>query len=274
MKNLLEPSITEILNLNGKTILVTGGAEGIGRFICYRLAEMGANIAIIDLNYDKAKETAMRIINNGGKALLIESDVKIISQIDKVIQKVIDKFGTINILINNAAIYNITPLFDVDELLWKNTLGVNLKAAFFYSQAVAKKMIERKHGGKIINIASMASYRPSKYSVHYDTSKGGITMLTKSLALSLAPFNITVNAIAPGGISTSLSENVFFSLKKLLKSQNISVDQLKKNFIKQVPLGRFGKPDDIARVVVFLASDLSEYITGTTIIVDGGFLIS
>ncbi|MFW9906805.1 MAG: SDR family NAD(P)-dependent oxidoreductase [Candidatus Thorarchaeota archaeon] len=274
MTNILSPSISELVNLSEKVAIVTGGALGIGQAICYRLAEAGAAVMIVDINLDAAKETASKIVEHGGKAKAISADASSPADADKVIKETIDEFGTIDILVNNAGIYPMSPMFDTTEEIWDKVLGLNLKGVFFYTQKVAKAISELKKGGKIINLASIDGFHPTGNLVHYDASKGGIVMMTKALALELAPHKITVNAVAPGGISTPGGDMVSDLYRKQMEAQGMTEAQIEQAFVARVPLGRMGLPDDIAKIILFLASDLSGYMTGFTIIADGGYLLS
>ncbi|MFX1282421.1 MAG: SDR family NAD(P)-dependent oxidoreductase [Promethearchaeota archaeon] len=276
MTNILSPSISELVNLTGKTAIVTGGAMGIGQAICYRLAEAGAAVMVVDINLDAAKETAKTISDKGGKAKALLADASSLDDAKKVIQSTVDEFGGIDILVNNAGIYPMSPALDTTETLWDKVLGLNLKGVFFYNQAAAKRMIEAGKGGKIISVASGAGLKPSGMNlVHYDTSKAGVIMMTKSLATEMAPHKINVNAIAPGAIDTPGSKVTFAAMKEQLIASGMSPEEAEKmtDFTTRVPLGRMGIPDDIAKGILFLACDLSEYITGFTLVVDGGSLL-
>ncbi|MHA1966247.1 MAG: SDR family NAD(P)-dependent oxidoreductase [Candidatus Hodarchaeales archaeon] len=271
---ILSPSISELINLTGKVAIVTGGAFGIGQAICYRLAESGAAVMIVDINLDAAKETASQIVEHGGKAKAMSADASSPAAAEEVIKETIDEFGSIDILVNNAGVYPMSPIFDTTEELWDKVLGLNLKGVFFYTQKIAKNMADSKKGGKIINLASIDGFHPTGNLIHYDASKGGVVMMTKALALELAPHKITVNAVAPGGISTPGADVVSEMYRKQMEAQGMTPEQIEEVFVARVPLGRMGIPDDIAKVILFLASDLSGYMTGVTIITDGGYLLS
>ena len=268
MKNILEPSIEKLLNLFGKTAIVTGGAMGLGKAISFRLAEVGTNVVVSDINLEKAKETVTEITKNGGKAKALQADVSSLADTNKVIEDTIAEFGSIDILVNNAGIYPVTPFLDISEQNWDKVININLKGTFIHSQAVAKKM--KGKGGKIINLASIDGQHPTGNVAHYDTSKGGVVMMTKSMAKELAPLNITVNAVAPGYILTGGLSNSF----KSLEAFGMKPEEISSGLTARIPMGRMGNPDDIAKIVLFLASGLSGYMTGETIVADGGFLLS
>jgi 2-deoxy-D-gluconate 3-dehydrogenase len=253
-------SIAHLFDLTGKTAIVTGGAMGIGQGIAFRLAEAGAAVMIADINLAAAQDTVYQIRASGGKAEAIKADAASVADASQVVTETMKAFGRLDILVNNAGIFPMAPALEVTEALWDKVLNINLKGLFFYTQAAAKEMMNEGHGGKIINIASIDALHPTGNLVHYDASKGGVAMLTKSLALEFGPHNILINAIAPGGIQTpgaggpGLSEEVLAA------------------FTARIPLRRMGVPDDIAKVALFLASEASDYMTGSLLVVDGGYL--
>ncbi|MFX1535523.1 MAG: SDR family NAD(P)-dependent oxidoreductase [Promethearchaeota archaeon] len=273
MTEILSPSIADMLNLTGKVAIVTGGGMGIGQAISYRLAEAGAAVMIADINLDAAKKTADKINDSGGKAKAILADASDPAAAEKVIKSTVDEFGSIDILANNAGIYPVSSTLEMTEEIWDKVINLNLRGVFFFSQAVAKEMIKAGKGGKIINFASIAALHPSGIP-HYEASKAGVVMITKSLAFELAPYKISVNAIAPGAIKTPGLEVAFKVWEEQMKKAGMEDVDMNQQFLARTPIGRFGKPDDIAKVVLFLASELSGYMTGHTVIVDGGYLLS
>ncbi|HSQ61975.1 MAG TPA: SDR family oxidoreductase, partial [Polyangiaceae bacterium] len=174
-----------------------------------------------------------------------------------------------DILVNNAGIFPPAPALDLSEATWDRVLSVNLKGAFFLAQAVAQQMIRQGDGGAIVNIASIDALHPTGRLAHYDTSKAGLVMMTRSLAFELGPNRIRVNAVAPGVIQTPGADAALAVL-----AGSGSPGQLKSKFVSRIPLGRLGTPDDVARAVLFLVSEAADYITGSTLVVDGGFLLS
>ena len=261
----------QLLDLTGKAAIVTGGALGIGQAISVRLAEAGAAVIIADVNLDAAQQTADQIKMEGSQALALRADAASVADAEAAAQAAVNAFGRLDILVNNAGIFPFSPVLQISEALWDKVMSVNLKGAFFYSQAAARRMIETGNGGKIVNIASIDALHPTGNLVHYDSSKGGMVMLTKSLAVELGPRKINVNAIAPGGIQTPGAET---QTATILTATGKSPDELFKSFIPRVPLGRMGEPDDIAKVALFLASSAADYVTGSLIVVDGGYLLS
>ena len=264
-------TIAQLFDLTGKVAIITGAGMGIGQSIAFRLSEAGAAILISDIDYEAAAKTAERIESRGGKAAAIQADAGLAADASKVTGAALQAFGHLDILINNAGIYPLTRLFDINEETWDRVLDVNLKGAFFYSQAAAREMIRAGHGGKIINMASMEGLHPRAGLAHYCAAKAAVIMLTQSLALELAPCKITVNAIAPGGIMTpgTLAQAAAYQASE----KPVSTETFE-SYIARLPLGRIGKPDDAARVVLYLASVASDYMTGTIVVADGGYLLS
>ena len=261
-------SIKDLLNLKGKVAVVTGAAMGIGKAIAYRLVESGAKVLIADINLEAATATSEEFNSQGFNTAATRADASSVSDSKKTIEKAIETFGDLDILVNNAGIYPFSQAIDLSEEVWDKTLNINLKGVMFYSKAAAIAMKERKHGGKIINIASIDAFRPTGNIAHYNASKGGVVMLTKALAKEWAPLGIMVNAVAPGSITTPGTTT---SITGLSQEQQKTIAQ---QYVAKIPIGRFGQPDDIAKVVLFLASTASDYVVGTTIVADGGVLLS
>ncbi|WIG60759.1 MAG: Oxidoreductase, short-chain dehydrogenase/reductase family [Ktedonobacterales bacterium] len=266
------PSIAQLFDLNGKVAIVTGGALGIGQAIAYRLAEAGAAVLISDINIEAARETVAQIAARGGTAGAIRADTSSASDARAVAEEAVRTFGRLDILVNNAGIFPFAPALDMTEAQWDKVLDVNLKGAFLYAQAAARQMVAGDHGGRIINIASIDGLHPTGNLAHYDSSKGGMVMLTKALALEFGRRGIAVNAIAPGSVNTPGARSAG---EALARAENASVEEMSnESFTARIPLGRSGEPDDIARVALFLASAAADYITGDVIVVDGGYLLS
>jgi 2-deoxy-D-gluconate 3-dehydrogenase len=263
-------TIAEIFDLSGKGSIVTGAGMGIGRAIAHRLSEAGAGVMIADIDLDAATKTAQGIKDRGRKAEAIRADTRSIADAAKVMQATVDAFGSLDILVNNAGIYPMSMAVDTTEELWNRTIDINLKGVFFYCQAAAREMIKAKHGGKIINLASIDAVHPMGEVSHYNASKGGVLSLTKALALEWGPHGILVNAVAPGSVWTPGTEKT----RVAREASGKSVEELFNKFMTRMPLGRPGEPDDIAKVVLFFASSAADYITGTMLLVDGGYLLS
>mgnify|MGYP001564619833 FL=1 len=255
--------ISQIINLSGKVAVVTGGASGIGFGIAYRLAEAGAAVLIADLDSIKAKESAADLSAKGWKALGIECDVSKEADVKEMIEEAVSSFGGIHILVNNAGIYPSIPLSKMTFEDFDKVLAINLEGAFLCTKYATDQMIKQGNGGKVINITSIDALHPSMIGLaHYDSSKHGLWGFTKNAALEYAQHKIWVNAIAPGGIATPGVEAAGMDAKAL------------EAFEQKIPMHRMGESDDIGKVALFLASDMSSYMTGSQIVVDGGVLLS
>ena len=260
-------TVSKLINLNGKTAIITGGAMGIGYGIVYRLAEAGANVVIADLNEEIAKASVQNLKKKGWKAEYIKTNVADEQDVKRAIDFTVKTYGTIDILVNNAGIYPIIPAMQITPADFDKILTVNLKSVFLFTKNVAKIMISQKKGGKIINITSIDALHPSSIGLAaYDASKHGLWGFTKNIALELAPHNIQVNAIAPGGINTPGTGAT--------APKTAELEAIVKKFLEKIPMKRMGEPDDIGKVALFLASDLSSYMTGSQIVVDGGVLLT
>ena len=266
-----KPSIESLFSLVGKTAIVTGGAKGIGLACAERLSEAGASVVIADVDERDSKLAVAAIEKTGGRASFVRTDCAKVEDARRLVDQTLKLYDRIDVLVNNAGIFPMCPALELREDLWDRVVDVNLKGAFFLAQSVALKMQQAGHGGSIINIASIDALHPSGALVHYDSSKGGMLMMTKSLAAELGKLNIRVNAVCPGGINTPGASEVTQGVQKSL---GISGEQLMAGFLARIPLGRMGDADDIARAVLFLASKASEYMTGSVVVVDGGYLVA
>ncbi len=267
-----ETSISKMFDLSGQTAIVTGGSVGIGRGIVERLAEAGANVMILDIQEKEGQELAQSLQGGKAKVAFQRADMRSIDDIEKAVQSTVDRFGGVHILVNNAGIFPFSPIQHVTPELWDRVQEINLRGSFFMSQKAAAQMAKQGKGGSIINIASIDAIHPTGNLIPYDSSKGGVVMMTKSLALELGKQGIRVNGIAPGGINTpGAASGAPDTFAQMTPEQ---IQEMTSSFTARIPLGRQGEPDDIAAVALFLASDAARYITGDTIIVDGGFLLS
>ncbi len=252
-----------MFSLKDKKALVTGSSRGIGRGIALALAKQGASIAVNYRSSDKeAKELVSKIEKLGSEVMAVQADVSQKEDVDKMVKRVIEKFGNIDILVNNAGVVGFKPFDKMSEEDWDKVLDVNLKGQFLCARAVVPFM-EEQDKGKIINIASIASGGVGVGFLnlaHYCASKGGVVALTEELALELSPKGINVNAIAPGVIDTDMTESFKKDPERL------------KAVLARIPKGRMGKPEEIGAMAVFLASDEADYCTGAVFYVDGGWL--
>ncbi|MBF8298971.1 MAG: dehydrogenase [Dehalococcoidia bacterium] len=261
-------AIRDLLQLEGKVAVVTGGAKGIGRGIVDRFAEAGAAVVIADLAREAAERVAQEVRASGGRVTGLGCDVSQEAQIVRFMVDAEKARGPLDILVNNAGIYPFRPVLEMTTAEWDHVQAVNLRGAFIFAREFAKAAIKRGEGGVIINIGSIDSLHPSMPGLAaYDASKGGMLMLTRSLALELGPKGVRVNLIAPGGIAT---EGSTAGLSGMTAGQ---VTAIQHDFVSKIPLGRMGDPDDIARVALFLASPAAAYMTGSTVVVDGGRLL-
>lgn len=252
-----------LFSLEGKTALITGGSRGIGRVTAIEFAEMGADIAISSRKPLDLEKVADEIKALGRKCLTVSAHMGKREDIDNLVNKVRDEFGRIDILVNNAGVNPaMASMLDAEERLWDSIMNVNLKGCFFLSQGVARIM-KGHGGGKIINVSSIDAFKPEKNIGIYAISKAGVIMLTRVMALELAEHNIKVNCIAPGNVHTRFGDSRF----------TVNPDY-EKELIKKTPLGRIAEADEIVGAMLYLASDASNYMTGETIIVDGGILLT
>lgn len=263
--------VQEFINLSGLTAIVTGGAMGIGKGIAVRLHQAGANVVIADLDELAAATTANELNTaRPNSALPIKTDVSQVADVAKLVQETVAKFGSLDILVNNAGIYPPTPLAAMSEDQFMKVIDVNLRGCFLTTKHASDQMIKQGRGGKIINITSIDALHPSMVGLAaYDASKHGLWGFTKNTALELAEHKIWVNAIAPGGITTP-------GVAKMQGPSQPEVDMkaVMDAFLAKIPMHRMGEPDEIGKVALFLASDLSSYMTGSQIVVDGGSLLS
>ena len=247
--------------LPDRVAIVTGGGQGIGRALALGLAGEGAHVAVADIQADKSLETAAEVQRLGRRSLGLHVDVSDLDDISRLVDRTLEEFGRIDILVNNAGIALPTPFLETAEADWDRIMDINLKAAFFCSQSVARVMV-RQGGGKIVNLASTSSFVAGRQEVPYAVSKAGVWMLTAAASAELAPYNINVNAIAPGLIKTPLTERHF-----------PSTEALEARVKAKAPMGRAGTPRDLVGAVVFLCSDEASYVNGHTLVVDGGFTL-
>lgn len=263
--------IDTLLNFSRKVAIVTGGGVGIGFGIAYRLAEAGANVVIAARNEEQGNRAAKELTGKGWEATAITTDVSVEESVKRMVKETVKKYGSTDILVNNAGIYPQIPLRQMTLADFREVIAINLDGVFLCTKYVSEQMIAQGRGGRIINITSIDALHPSSVGLaHYDASKHGVWGFTKNIALELAPYKIWVNAIAPGGILTP-------GVQKLQQSmpapQGADMQKMLETFLERIPMKRLGDPDDIGKVALFLASDMSSYMTGSQIIVDGGALL-
>ncbi|WP_044895563.1 3-oxoacyl-[acyl-carrier-protein] reductase [Bacillus alveayuensis] len=245
--------------LSGKVALVTGASRGIGRAIALDLAKHGANVVVNYAgNEAMANEVVEQIKALGRDAFAIKADVSDYEEVAEMIQEVLNRYNQLDILVNNAGITKDNLLMRMKEAEWDDVMNINLKGVFHCTKAVTRQMMKQR-SGRIINVASIVGVCGNAGQANYVAAKAGVIGLTKTTAKELASRNITVNAVAPGFITTDMTDQL--------------TDAVKEEMLKQIPLNRFGRPKDVANVVTFLASEKSQYITGQTIHIDGGMVM-
>ena len=263
--------LSKLLDLSGKTAIVTG-AVGIGYSIAYRLAEAGASVVVASRNQEEIDQTVKQLSDKGWHVKGVATDVASEDDVRRMVEETIAAYGGVDILVNNAGIYPSIPVHQMTLADFEKVIKVNLEGVFLCTKYVSEQMIKQEKGGKIINITSIDALHPSSIGLaHYDASKHGVWGFTKNIALELAPHKIWVNAIAPGGISTP-------GVQKLQQAMptgtGVDMSKMLETFLAKIPMHRMGEADDIGKVALFLASDMSSYMTGTQVVVDGGVLLS
>ena len=250
----------EKFSLKGRSGIVTGGGSGIGKAIAKGLVQAGSEIVIAGRNREKLEKAVEEIRKFGGPVIPIQTDITKMDDIRNLVDRTLKEFGKIDFLFNNAGIIRRTPAEDLTEKDWDDVINNNLKGPFFLAQAVARVMISQNRKGKIINTSSLIAVQGGKRIPAYAASKGGLAQVTKSMANDWAKYNILVNAIGPGYVKTELTEP--------LRQDKERYGEI----TGRIPLGRWADPEDLVGAAIFLASDASDYITGQTIFVDGGWL--
>jgi len=249
-------------DLKGKIAIVTGARRGMGRSHVLKLAEAGAKVVVSDISQEECQLVVDELKKTGGEGLAVKCDISKKAEVEEMVKKTVEKFGKVDILVNNAGICQFKSFLELTEEEWDRTLDINLKGYFLCAQAAAKEMVKQK-SGVIINIAYVAMGQQGigfPNIAHYCASKGGIVGMTEALAVELAPYNIRINSISPGMIETPMIDPVTKDPK------------MKEAILARVPMRRVGKPEEVSNLVLFLASDQSSYMTGSTVVIDGGWL--
>lgn len=249
------------MRLKDKVAIVTGGGSGIGRGIAVLFAKEGAKVVVSGRRLQPLEETVAKIKEEGGEALVVVGDVSVGEQVNELIAKTIQQFGRLDILVNNAGVYLPNDVVSATEDEWNKVMSVDLKGVWLCSKAALPYMLSQGNG-KIINIASIAGLVGFKGNAFYCAAKGAVVNLTREMALDYASKNINVNSLAPGIIETEMTKSF------------LEDEQAKQKFLEKTPLGRIGTPEDIAQAAVYLASSESDFVTGQTLVVDGGWTIS
>jgi len=242
----------------GKTVLVTGAARGIGRAIAETFADAGADLALCDLQKDWLQETAVAVEARGRKALCLAADVSQAADVDACVDEAVKACGAIDVLVNNAGITKDGLLVRMSEADWDAVIAINLKGTFLFTKAVGRHMMKRR-SGTIVNLASIIGLIGNAGQCNYAASKAGVIALTKSSAKELASRSVRVNAVAPGFIQSKMTD--------------VLTEDVRDKMLAAIPMGRFGKPEDVARAILFLAGNASSYITGQVLTISGGMVM-
>ena len=249
------------MQLENKVAIVTGSSLGIGRAIAVAFGKEGASVTV---NYrshpEEAEEVVGEIEKAGGKAISVQADVSDPESVRNLVQKTVDEFGRLDIMVNNAGMEEKVPFLETSFELFQQVISVDLAGVWLGCQEAGKQMVEQGDGGRIINISSVHEDRPMPTNATYCAAKGGVRMLMRTIAVELAPHGITVNNVAPGAVMTPINEN--------LEEHPEQMEEL----LSEIPLNRMGKPEEIADLTLYLASDASAYVTGSTFVIDGGMM--
>jgi NAD(P)-dependent dehydrogenase (short-subunit alcohol dehydrogenase family) len=274
----------QLLSLKGKVAIVTGGTRGIGEAIVLRLAQAGASVVVTARGREALDAVEAKVAAMSGTALALQADASSIADAERVIEGAISRFGRIDVLVNNAAVFPGSLAIEISEKVWDETLDTDLKGAFFLAKLAALKMIEGGRGGRIINVLSTEIIRPTGLLAAYGAAKAGLLAITQSMAKELGQYGIQVNAVIPGSTMTAERLEAFQSGKGAGPAQTVPPEATKtqeklrelfekgglaQRFQNQMPMGRVGFPDDLAKTVLFMASDLASYVSGTSLLVDG-----
>ncbi len=246
------------MKFKDKVVIITGATKGIGEACAHEFAKEGARVIVTGRSLDLGEKVVSDIIANGGDAFFVQCDIGQKAQIDALIEATVDRYGTIDIVVNNAGVNHSADFFDITEEDWDWVMSVDLKGSFFVSQAAARVMVDQRKGGAIVNVSSVMAQLALADQIPYCAAKGGVNQLTKAMALSLVDKDIQVNCCAPGPVLTELMERVVDNKEK------------RKQLMDRLPIGRIATCEEIARVILFLASKEAEFLVGQTIYPDGG----
>ena len=247
------------IDLSGRTSLVTGAGQGIGKATALSLSKSGSNVVAVDIDSEGIERLVADLKSRGSRALAVKADISIAKEVNLAVDQAEKEFGGVDILVNNAGVIVRKPAEDITEEEWNHVLDVNLKGPFICSCTVAKRLIYKRKGGRIINISSIMGAVGLTDRSAYSSSKSGLFGLTRDLSIEWAKHGITVNAVCPGWIITEFTKNYF------------AKEDVKKYLLDRTPLGRFGTPEEVASMITYLASDMASFVTGGIFFVDGGW---
>jgi NAD(P)-dependent dehydrogenase (short-subunit alcohol dehydrogenase family) len=257
--------------LSGRTVVVTGGASGIGLVVARRCARQGARLALLDVAGDVPAAAQALTDETGAPAIGVRTDVTDPASLQQSADDVVEAFGGVDVVVVNAGILHLAPVLDIDPAAWRRVLEVNLTGAFLTSQVYGRRLVEQGRGGRIVLSSSLFGVRGGPENGAYSASKFGMLGLMQCLAAELAPHGITVNAVCPGQVRTPMMEQLFVDRAALTGSTPEAVEA---GMLTRIPVGRLADPDEVADVYVYLASELSRYVTGQALVVDGGYQLS
>jgi NAD(P)-dependent dehydrogenase (short-subunit alcohol dehydrogenase family) len=260
-----------LFDLEGQVAVVTGAGSGIGQACAARLTQAGASVLCADIDGAAAEVTALGLEAVGRTAAGLTSDVREADDAERTVASAIDRWGRVDVVVNAAGVYPPSPALETPVGFWDEVHAINLRGTFLTSQACARRMATGGWGGRIVNLASKSAFQPSKGLAHYASTKSAVVGLTRALALEWAPHGIRVNAVAPGAVDTTGTRRV---AEQMITEQPLTADQVRAAHSARCPLGRQAEPDEIARIVLFLATPASSYVTGATIVADGGYMLS
>jgi glucose 1-dehydrogenase len=249
------------VQLENKVAIVTGGTSGIGRAIALAFGAAGASVTV---NFRKSPEAADEVVGQleavGGKGLAVHADVTKADEVGAMVARTVEEFGRLDVMVNNAGMETKMPFLETPLEVWEEVLAVNLTGPWLGCQAAARQMVGQNGGGRIVNISSVHEDLPMPTNAPYCAAKGGVRMLTRTIAVELAPHGVTVNNIAPGAVETPMDAEIKGDPEQY------------RSLLSEIPLGRMGKPEEVAALAVYLASDAAAYVTGSTFVVDGGMM--
>jgi NAD(P)-dependent dehydrogenase (short-subunit alcohol dehydrogenase family) len=254
--------------LSGKVVVITGGAVGIGRATALLMADKGATLAIVDVNEELGNETTTEIKKKGKDAMFVRADVSKVPDVSNMVSKVVERFGRIDALVNNAGVVLISDIESTKEDDFDRVVNVNYKGAFFCSKE-AVPIMKKQGGGVIVNVASVSAHIGQPKHAAYAGTKGAVLSMTRAMAVELAPYNIRVNSVSPGAVDTPMLRS---DMDKQSKTRGVPLDEVRQEFASESVVKRISSPDEIAPIIAFLCSDSSSYMTGADVLVDGGWV--